>query len=792
MADSNIGALPQAPSLADDSLMVVEQQGTAMKMTGAQFKEFGKQGVIQDVQDLVDDAQAAADSAESAVSAVVDMTVEASTLDNGAPATVTKTMKQGKVNLAFGLPRGARGVPGPKGDTGDTGQRGPKGDPGAGLDIVGRYDSTDDVPNPQEGKSYYIGTTAPYDLCTYINGAWVNNGPISGGGGGVIPEDVVTSEGGASFEYGTGAGDAPHLITFTTEEEPPLTAEDVNYSDTQTVKDAIDGLKSSVSNGKTLIASAITDKGVTTAQDATFAQMAQNIGQISTGTDTSDATAAAADILSPKTAYTASGKVTGRIPSLAAQTITPGTSAKSIASGQYLAGPQTVVGEPNLTSSNIKKGVSIFGVVGAVESSFKATLTVTVDVGAVVTATKGSQSISALSTTGTVVMELPSEGTWSITAARGLTQYNTAIITVASTFSVELDPTVYIEHFAVTTPLSEKRAYLAAATVGDYALFAGGEGDSTSVSAGNPGQSKDAVDVYDTDLTHLTATPLGSIHNSGSTVGIRRPVSAVVGSYALFAAGGVYYNVVYAYNENLTQSTPTAFGSGHTGPASATIGNYAIFAGGTPYSNSTAVDAYDNNLTRSSPGLPLVQGRADISGITVGGRALFAGGVLSSGDKSDIVETYDEELTRSTITPLSIARVVEAAANAGGFALLTAPMGLNGVAIVDAYDVTLTRTSAPALSETRSGIAATTLKGYAMFGGGYKFTGLDSYTFFKTMELYDQYLTKRTDTSLSEGRGYFAATAIGNYALFAGGVKSISSVGQRKTTSAVDAYRYVL
>lgn len=39
----------------------------------------------------------------------------------------------------------------------------------------------------------------------------------------------------------------------------------------------------SVSNGKSLVASAITDKGVATASDATFQQMATNIGNIKTG-----------------------------------------------------------------------------------------------------------------------------------------------------------------------------------------------------------------------------------------------------------------------------------------------------------------------------------------------------------------------------------------------------------------------------------------------------------------------------------------------------------------------------
>ena len=45
----------------------------------------------------------------------------------------------------------------------------------------------------------------------------------------------------------------------------------------------ISSLKSSVSNGKSLIASAITDKGISTASDATFQTMANNIGNIATG-----------------------------------------------------------------------------------------------------------------------------------------------------------------------------------------------------------------------------------------------------------------------------------------------------------------------------------------------------------------------------------------------------------------------------------------------------------------------------------------------------------------------------
>lgn len=51
----------------------------------------------------------------------------------------------------------------------------------------------------------------------------------------------------------------------------------------------------------------------------------------------------------------------------AAQTITPGTSNKTIASGRYLTGTQTIKGDSNLKAENIKKDVSIFGVSGTYE-----------------------------------------------------------------------------------------------------------------------------------------------------------------------------------------------------------------------------------------------------------------------------------------------------------------------------------------------------------------------------------------------------------------------------------------
>lgn len=69
--------------------------------------------------------------------------------------------------------------------------------------------------------------------------------------------------------------------------------------------------------------------------------------------------------------YVAAGTKTGtkQLTTQAAQTITPGTSDKTIASGRYLTGTQTIKGDANLVADNIKSGVSIFGVAGNYEGS---------------------------------------------------------------------------------------------------------------------------------------------------------------------------------------------------------------------------------------------------------------------------------------------------------------------------------------------------------------------------------------------------------------------------------------
>ena len=69
------------------------------------------------------------------------------------------------------------------------------------------------------------------------------------------------------------------------------------------------------------------------------------------------------------TAGNASVSLSATVTTKAAATITPTTSNQTIASGTYLTGTQTISGDANLVSGNIKSGVSIFGVSGSLTAA---------------------------------------------------------------------------------------------------------------------------------------------------------------------------------------------------------------------------------------------------------------------------------------------------------------------------------------------------------------------------------------------------------------------------------------
>lgn len=97
---------------------------------------------------------------------------------------------------------------------------------------------------------------------------------------------------------------------------------------------------------------------------------------VSTGTNTltlsktvSITPVVSAGYVASGTAANASVSLTASVTTKGAATYTPTTSDQTIAASTYLTGAQTIEGDANLVASNIKSGVSIFGIAGSLTSA---------------------------------------------------------------------------------------------------------------------------------------------------------------------------------------------------------------------------------------------------------------------------------------------------------------------------------------------------------------------------------------------------------------------------------------
>lgn len=246
-------------------------------------------------------------------------------------------------------------------------------------------------------------------------------------------------------------------------------------------------LKKSVADGKAALATTLSNNGVTTASDATFATINTNIGTVATnkynagvsatkkgtagaaqvltgytftnasfvganGTmanngavsksldcgssytvpagyhdgkgkvtanslaSQTSATAAAGDVLSGKTAWVGGSKITGTITSKAAATYTPGTTAQTIAAGQYLSGAQTIAGDTDLVAGNIVKGKEIFGVTGTFSTEATNPITAADILVGKIGFVNGSKVTGTMANNGAVSQALNCGGSYTIPA----------------------------------------------------------------------------------------------------------------------------------------------------------------------------------------------------------------------------------------------------------------------------------------------------------------------------------------------------------------------------------------
>lgn len=186
--------------------------------------------------------------------------------------------------------------------------------------------------------------------------------PLTGGGGNAVftdTSDATLDNGGKMLSGNTAyAGGVKYTGTITTNTGSSVTA----TGDTVTVPAGY-------------YASQVT-KSVASGSATAPSSISGTSASVSTGTNTltlsktvSVTPVVSAGYVSSGTAGNASVSLTASVTTKGATTYTPTTSNQTIASGTYLTGTQTISGDANLVASNIKSGVSIFGVRGSLSAA---------------------------------------------------------------------------------------------------------------------------------------------------------------------------------------------------------------------------------------------------------------------------------------------------------------------------------------------------------------------------------------------------------------------------------------
>jgi hypothetical protein len=252
----------------------------------------------------------------------------------------------------------------------------------------------------------------------------------------------------------------------------------------------------------------------------------------------------------------------------------------------------------------------------------------------------------------------------------------------------------------------------------------------------------------------------------------------------------LYSYILLAAFEVPAQWTTSNLSAKRFNLSGASVGSKALFAGGvasvanpldTYYS---VVDIYNANTSTWSTA-QLSQARESMASATLGTKVFFAGG-KNGATSSSVVDIYDDATGLWTTSSLSVGRQELAATSlagkvffGGGMSYQVAPYYSN---VVDIYDGNTNSWSTSALSLARNGLAAAAAGSKVLFAGGVYNQGL---SFSDRVDIYDVNTGLWTTATLSVGRGWLVAITIGTKIIFAGGRNYAFSPSE---VSAVDIY----
>ena len=206
------------------------------------------------------------------------------------------------------------------------------------------------------------------------------------------------------------------------------------------------------------------------------------------------------------------------------------------------------------------------------------------------------------------------------------------------------------------TGLSQNRHLCGSTSTGQYCLIAGGRVSSAVTT----------VDVYNAARTH-------SLPGQALSAAREKPAGAQIGDYGIVAGGNrgtsgapTSSAAVEAYNLTLGRSLPAMLSGARYSCWGVTVGNYAIIGPG----NTNTVDAYDALLTKHPIAAVVISGYTYVNGTAVSIKGKFGLFFGNGAFNNNVVNAYDANLTRSTPTGFTRNRTFAGAAEVGIYGLL--------------------------------------------------------------------------------------------------------------------------
>ena len=280
-----------------------------------------------------------------------------------------------------------------------------------------------------------------------------------------------------------------------------------------------------------------------------------------------------------------------------------------------------------------------------------------------------------------------------------------------------------------TAHLSQPRQDLVATTVGTKVLFAGGYTDTASSSSSSSIScvkvESNVVDIYDTATGTLSTAKLSRARY--------RLAAATIGNKAIFAGGesdSGYVADVDIYDDATGVWSTASLSAPRSWLAASAVGTKALFAGGevplVGYDQAiNVIDIFDAS-TNSWSTAKLSTARENLAATTVGTKVMFAGGRANKGEDASVVDIYDSASGNWTTAQLSQARQFIAAASTGtkavflgGYAYPAPGITFHGnSAVIDIYDSATSAWSKATLPQGWVGMAAVSAGGKTFFAGG--------------------------------------------------------------------------